>query len=135
MDQKGTSANPKSKKGTGKKKKSPKSKSNQYEKKNMDVDTKFKSVKYTEQVKKTSSIVTQVIMGFILAAIIGYTGYLIYDLSENIKALSQCNSKPSSTDVSFTCPDQKPGNVVYWKNSEGLQPAGLFYGAVNRPNF
>ena len=112
-----------------------KGKTNIYERLNMDKETKLKSLKYTEAVKNTSSVLTQVTLGFILAAIIGYTGYLCYDLSVNISSNNRCKYKPSSTDASFTCPNQDQNKSVFYKTSNGLEEAGIFYGAVERPNF
>jgi len=112
-----------------------KGKNNIYERLNMDKETRLKSLKYTEAVKKTSSTLTQVTLGFILAAIIGYTGYLCYDLSINVSSNERCKNKPSATDASFTCPQQNQENPVYYKTSNGREEAGMFYGAIERPNF
>lgn len=106
---------------------------NEYEKKLMDTQSKFSSIKYTEEIKKVSSSGTQVVLGLILLALIGYTGYLFYSLLNNISINNKCKYKPSATDASFTCPGVKDNQPPFYMVNSNKVDATLFYGAVERP--
>lgn len=96
-------------------------------------NTLKESAAYTTKIKQISSVWVQVGLGFLLAFIIGYTGYLVFSLTQNIAAERRCKNKPSATDATITCPkqSQKLNGPFYTSSSGEKIPITNFYGAVN----